>query len=69
MQEAGGEVSSVVLSGPALAISGFAQALSSELGMDVRAQTVGFVGEAAIRVAPEHLAVAAGLAVVEAPGR
>jgi type IV pilus assembly protein PilM len=69
MQEGGGEVSSVVLSGPALAIAGFAQALSSELGMDVRAQTVGFLGEAAGHVAPEHLAVAAGLAVEEAPGR
>lgn len=68
MQEVGGEVSSVVVSGPALAISGFAHALSSELGMEVRAQTVGFVGDATAHVAPEHLAVAAGLAVEEAPG-
>ncbi|MGN6373216.1 MAG: type IV pilus assembly protein PilM [Solirubrobacteraceae bacterium] len=68
MQEGGGEVSSIVLSGPALAISGFAQLLSTELGMDVRAQTVGFAGEAAGHIAPEHLAVAAGLAVEEAPG-
>lgn len=64
----GVEVASIVLSGPALAISGFAQALSSELGMEVRSQTVGFTGEAAGHVAPEHLAVAAGLAVEEAPG-
>jgi type IV pilus assembly protein PilM len=69
MQGGGGEVSSVVLSGPALAIAGFAQALSTELGMEVRAQTVGFVGEAGGHVAPEHLAVAAGLAVEEAPAR
>jgi type IV pilus assembly protein PilM len=68
MQEGGGQVSSVVVSGPALAIAGFAQALSSELGMEVRAQTVGFVGDAAGHVAPEHLAVAAGLAVEEAAG-
>lgn len=67
----GVEVAGIVLSGPALAISGFAQALSSELGMEVRAQTVGFAGGAAGagHVAPEHLAVAAGLAVEEAPGQ
>jgi type IV pilus assembly protein PilM len=69
MQEGGGDVSSIVLSGPALAISGFAQTLSTELGVEVRAQTVGFVGEAAGHVAPEHLAVAAGLAIEEAPAR
>lgn len=69
MQDAGGTVSSVVLSGPALAISGFAQTLSTELGMEVRAQTVGFVGEPAVHVAPENLAIAAGLAVEEAPSR
>lgn len=67
MQEVGGDVSSVVLSGPALAISGFAQMLSTELGMEVRTQTVGLVGEPAGHVAPEHLAIAAGLAVEEAP--
>lgn len=69
MQEAGGDVSNVVLSGPALAISGFAQMLSTELGMEVRAQTVGLVGEPAGHVAPEHLAIAAGLAVEEGPSR
>lgn len=69
MQDVGGDVSSVVLSGPALAISGFAQTLSSELGMEVRAQTVGLAADASGHVAPEHLAIAAGLAVEEAPGR
>lgn len=69
MQDAGGDVSSVVLSGPALAISGFAEMLSTELGMEVRTQTVGFVGEPVGHVAPEHLAIAAGLAVEEAPGQ
>lgn len=69
MQDVGGSVSSVVLSGPALAISGFAQLLSTELGMEVRAQTVGFVGEPVGHVAPENLAIAAGLAVEEAPSR
>lgn len=69
MQDVGGDVSSVVLSGPALAISGFAQMLSTELGMEVRTQTVGFTGEATGHVAPEHLAIAAGLAVEEAPSR
>lgn len=69
MQDVGGTVTSVVLSGPALAISGFAQMLSTELGMEVRAQTVGFVGESAGHVAPENLAIATGLAVEEAPSR
>jgi type IV pilus assembly protein PilM len=69
MQDVGGDLSSVVLSGPALAISGFAQMLSTELGMEVRTQTVGFASEATGHVAPEHLAIAAGLAVEEAPSR
>lgn len=68
MQEGGGDVTSVVVSGPALAIPGFAPTLSTELGMEVRAQTVGFVGDEPGHVAPEHLAVAAGLAVEEMPG-
>lgn len=68
MQDGGGEVSSVVLSGPAIAIAGFAQRLSSELAIEVDPQTVGFVGEAGDQVAPEQLTVAAGLAIEEAPG-
>ncbi len=67
-QEGGGEVSSVVVSGPALQISGFAGALQSELRVPLIPQTVGLLDEAATgSVAPERLAVATGLAVEEAP--
>ncbi len=41
-QEGGGEVTSVVLSGPALQIKGFSQALQSELRVPLTPQTVGF---------------------------
>ncbi len=67
-QEGGGEVASVVLSGPALQIKGFAQALQNELRVPVTPQTVGLTGEdAAGTVSAERLAVATGLAVEEAP--
>lgn len=67
-QDGGGEVSSVILSGPALQISGFAVALQSELGVPVLPQTVGLINEdSAGSVSPEHLAVATGLATEEAP--
>jgi len=67
-QEGGGEVSSVVLSGPALQIAGFVEALQGELRVPVRPQTVALLDAgAAGAVSPEHLAVAAGLAVEEAP--
>jgi type IV pilus assembly protein PilM len=67
-QGGGGEVSSIVLSGPALQISGFASALQSELGVPVVSQTVGLAeGASADDVAAERLAVATGLAVEEAP--
>jgi type IV pilus assembly protein PilM len=67
-QGGGGQVSSIVLSGPALQISGFADALQGELGVPVVPQTVGLAdGASADSVAPERLAVAAGLAVEEAP--
>jgi type IV pilus assembly protein PilM len=67
-QEGGGEVSSVVLSGAALQISGFADALRGELNVPVHTQTVALGDQAtADSVAPERLAVAAGLAVEEAP--
>jgi len=67
-QEGGGEVSSVVLSGPALQIRGFSQALQNELRVPLRPQTVGlFEQESAGDIAPERLAVATGLAVEEAP--
>jgi type IV pilus assembly protein PilM len=67
-QDGGGEVSSVILSGPALRIAGFARALQSELGVPVVPQTVGLVSDgSAGSVSPEHLAVATGLATEEAP--
>ncbi|HEX3693531.1 MAG TPA: type IV pilus assembly protein PilM [Solirubrobacteraceae bacterium] len=66
-QGGGGEVGSVVLSGAALQISGFAEALSGELNVPVHAQTVDVDPTAVGSVSPERLAVAAGLAVEEAP--
>ncbi len=67
-QGGGGEVSNIVLSGPALQISGFASALQSELGVPVASQTVGLADAASTdNVAAERLAVATGLAVEEAP--
>lgn len=67
-QEGGGEVSTVVLSGAALQISGFAEALGAELNVPIVAKTVE-LGDPAIAgsVAPERLAVATGLALEEAP--
>jgi type IV pilus assembly protein PilM len=67
-QDGGGEVSSVVLSGPALQISGFAEALQSELRVPLTPQTVGLINDSSAgSVAAERLAVATGLAVEEAP--
>jgi type IV pilus assembly protein PilM len=67
-QEGGGEVSSVVLSGPALQIKGFSQALQNELRVPLTPQIVGLFEEASAGdIAPERLAVATGLAVEEAP--
>jgi type IV pilus assembly protein PilM len=67
-QDGGGEVSSVVLSGPALQISGFARALQDELRVPLTPQTVGLLDEgSAGSVSAERLAVATGLAVEEAP--
>ena len=67
-QGGGGEVSTVVLSGAALQITGFAEALRAELSVPVVTQTVALSDAAASgSVSPERLAVAAGLAVEEAP--
>jgi len=68
LQDGGGDVSAVVLSGPALRIAGFAQALERELGVPVRARSVELLsGDSVGSAPPECLAVAAGLAVEEAP--
>lgn len=68
-QESGGEVTLVVLSGAALDTPGFADALGAELGVPVARETVGVADGALAQagVSPQRLAVAAGLAVAEAP--
>jgi hypothetical protein len=56
----------VVLSGPALQIAGFADALQGELAVPVVSQTIGLVDGASMgSVSAERLAIAAGLAVEE----
>jgi type IV pilus assembly protein PilM len=67
-QEQGGEVSHVALSGGALDLPGFAEALQSALGMEVRKQFVGLVdADLQSKVSTNRLAIAAGLAATEAP--
>jgi type IV pilus assembly protein PilM len=67
-QDGGGEVSHVVLSGAAQDIAGFSAALELSLGVQVRSETVALSGERpAGAVSTQRLAVAAGLAVTEAP--
>jgi type IV pilus assembly protein PilM len=68
-QESGGEVAVVVLSGAALDVPGFTDALQAELGVPVTRETVGMAGGAVTGapVSPQRLAIAAGLAVEEAP--
>ncbi len=70
-QEGGGEVQSVVLSGPALEMRGFSEALEADLGIAVRRESVSFAGAGDSN--PDHpvsvhrLAIATGLATEEAP--
>jgi type IV pilus assembly protein PilM len=67
-QDGGGEVSHVVMSGSAQDIPGFAEALQSSLGVEVRSGEVGLpAGGLDASVSPHRLAVATGLATVEAP--
>jgi Tfp pilus assembly PilM family ATPase len=67
-QDEGGQVSHVALSGVALELPGFAEALQASLGVEVRSQAVGLV-DAGLegKVSTSRLSVAAGLAAVEAP--
>jgi type IV pilus assembly protein PilM len=67
-QDQGGEISHVSLSGAALDLPGFADALQSTLGIEVRREVVGLV-DASLegKVSTHRLAVAAGLAATEAP--
>jgi hypothetical protein len=67
-QEDGGEVLHVALSGSALDIPGFAEALQISLGVEVHSESVGLLDESlAGRVSIHRLAVATGLAASEAP--
>jgi Tfp pilus assembly PilM family ATPase len=67
-QEGGGEVRSVVLSGPALELRGFPEALEGELGLTVRRRAVRFADPAAAQgVSLHRLAIATGLATEEVP--
>jgi type IV pilus assembly protein PilM len=68
-QEGGGEVTLVVLSGAALDVPGFADALEAELGVPVTRETVAVTGgalESADGFSPQRLAIATGLAIEEA---
>ena len=62
-QDGGGEVSHVVLSGSALDVPGFAEALQGHLGLEVRTEDVALADESSAgTVSPHRLTVAAGLA-------
>ncbi|HEY2283632.1 MAG TPA: pilus assembly protein PilM [Solirubrobacteraceae bacterium] len=68
-QEGGGEVATVVLSGAALDVPGFSDALEAELRVPLTRETVG-VSDGAVtgaQVSSQRLAIAAGLSVEEAP--
>jgi len=65
-QDGGGDVTSVVLSGPALEIPGFAEALEADLGLALRRQSVQLADHDSLGgLSPNHLAIAAGLAAEE----
>jgi type IV pilus assembly protein PilM len=66
-QEGGGEVSRVVLSGSALDLPGFAEALQEQLGVRVERESVHLDEQDLGGVSAHRLAIAAGLAVEEAP--
>jgi type IV pilus assembly protein PilM len=67
-QDQGGQISHVSLSGAALDLPGFADALQASLGIEVRREDVGLV-DASLqgKVSTHRLAVAAGLATTKAP--
>ena len=67
-QEGGGDVARVVLSGFALDLPGFAEALQAALGVEVHPAAVALADASlAGRVSTHRLAVAAGLSATEAP--
>jgi type IV pilus assembly protein PilM len=63
--QGGGEVSGIVLSGPALEIKGFAKALENELGASLTCRRVDGPDSHGSGVPTERLTIAAGLAVEE----
>jgi type IV pilus assembly protein PilM len=65
-QEGGGEVARVVLSGAALDLPGFAEALQEELGVQVERESVRSDEQGLNGISAHRLAIAAGLAVEEA---
>jgi type IV pilus assembly protein PilM len=66
-QEGGGEVARVVLSGAALDLPGFAEALQDQLGIEVERESVHLDGQDLGGISAHRLAIAAGLAIEEAP--
>jgi hypothetical protein len=67
-QEGGGTVARVVLSGFALDLPGFSDALAASLGVEVHPAAVALAdAQLADRVSTHRLAIAAGLAATEAP--
>ena len=67
-QDGGGNVSHVVLSGQALNVPGFVESLQAGLGMEVHGDAIGLMDpKLGNTVSAGRLAVAAGLATVEAP--
>jgi type IV pilus assembly protein PilM len=65
-QDGGGDVTSVVLSGPALQIPGFADMLESDLGLAVRRQSVQLADQGGLGgLSADHLTIATGLAAEE----
>jgi type IV pilus assembly protein PilM len=65
-QEGGGEVSHVVLSGSALDLPGFAEALEAHLGLEVRSASIRMSDDGGAGAVSMHrLAIAAGLATTE----
>jgi type IV pilus assembly protein PilM len=65
-QEGGGDVSRIVLSGSALDLPGFAEALQSHLHVEVESHAVGLADEQlASTVSTHRLSIAAGLAATE----
>jgi type IV pilus assembly protein PilM len=65
-QDGGGEVSHVVMSGSAQDIPGFAEALQSSLGVEVRSGQVGLLDSGlGAGISPHRLAIATGLAAAE----